>query len=185
MLWDLFLGFLKVGCFAFGGAYGAIPLVRDVTLSNGWLTEDAFTYMIAVSESTPGSIMISMASYVGGDQAGLLGSLVASVAVVLPSFIVILLVMGLFNHFLNNRRFRSFLGGMTPAVMGIVWATGLTMTYSAIAPARVLDVKALLITLILAAAMLLWKPVFKKKLSPTGLICLSAVLGILFYQGRG
>jgi len=181
MLWELFLGFLKVGCFAFGGAYGAIPLVRDVTLSHGWLTEEAFTYMIAVSESTPGSIMISMASYVGGVQAGLLGSLAASVAVVLPSFIVILLVMGLFNHFLKNRRFRAFLGGMTPAVMGVVWATGLNMTYSAIVPAQTLDVKALIITLVLAAAMFLWKPLFKKNLPPTGLICIAALLGMAVY----
>ena len=51
---DLFLGFLKVGCFAFGGAYGAIPLIRDVVLSYGWLSDDTLTYMIAVSESTPG-----------------------------------------------------------------------------------------------------------------------------------
>ena len=181
MLWQLFLGFLKVGCFAFGGAYGAIPLVRDVTLTNGWLTEDAFTYMIAVSESTPGSIMISMASYVGGDQAGLLGSLVASVAVVLPSFVVILLVMGLFNALLKHRLFRSLLGGMTPAVMGIVWATGLTMTVSAFWPAQGLDVKALLITGLLGLCLLFWHKLFKKKLSPIGLICIAALMGMLFY----
>ena len=181
MLWELFINFLKVGCFAFGGAYGAIPLIRDVTLSNGWIAEDAFSYMIAVSESTPGSIMISMATYVGGDVAGFWGAVVASLAVVLPSFIVILLVMGLFNQFLKNRFFRSFLGGMTPAIMGIVWATGLSMTLSAIAPAQTLDVKALLITGLLAACLLGWKPFFKKKLSPIGLICLSALMGMLVY----
>lgn len=55
---DLFFGFLEVGCFAFGGAYGAIPLIRDVVLSHGWLNDDLLTNMIAVSESTPGPIMI-------------------------------------------------------------------------------------------------------------------------------
>ena len=62
---ELFLGFLKVGCFAFGGAYGAIPLIRDVVLSYGWLDDETLTYMIAVSESTPGPIMVNLATYVG------------------------------------------------------------------------------------------------------------------------
>ena len=71
----LFLGFLKVGCFAFGGAYGAIPLIRDVVLSYGWLTDESLTYMIAVSESTPGPIMVNLATYVGSSQAGLPGAI--------------------------------------------------------------------------------------------------------------
>lgn len=65
---DLFAGFLKVGCFAFGGAYGAIPLIRDVVMSYGWLNDDMLTYMIAVSESTPGPIMVNLATYVGSSQ---------------------------------------------------------------------------------------------------------------------
>ena len=80
---DLFLGFLRVGCFAFGGAYGAIPLIRDVVLSYGWMTDEMLTYMIAVSESTPGPIMVNLATYVGSNQAGLPGALLATFAVVL------------------------------------------------------------------------------------------------------
>ena len=57
--WDLLIGFLKVGLFAFGGAYGAIPLIRDVVLAYGWLDDEMLTYMIAVSESTPGPIMVN------------------------------------------------------------------------------------------------------------------------------
>ena len=89
---DLLLGFLRVGCFAFGGAYGAIPLIRDVVLSYGWMDDDALAYMIAVSESTPGPIMVNLATYVGSSQAGLPGAILATLAVVLPSFIVILLI---------------------------------------------------------------------------------------------
>ena len=89
VLLDLFIGFLRVGCFAFGGAYGAIPLIRDVVLSYGWLTDEALTYMIAVAESTPGPIMVNLATYVGSSQAGLLGAILATTAVVLPSFIII------------------------------------------------------------------------------------------------
>ena len=83
--WELFIGFLQVGCFAFGGAYGAIPLIRDVVLSYGWLTDETLAYMIAVAESTPGPIMINLATYVGSSQAGIVGSILATLAVVLPS----------------------------------------------------------------------------------------------------
>ena len=88
---ELFLGFLKVGCFAFGGAYGAIPLIRDVVLSYGWLNDEMLTYMIAVSESTPGPIMVNMATYIGSSQGGFLGAVLATLAVVTPAFFIILL----------------------------------------------------------------------------------------------
>ena len=83
---DLLIGFLKVGCFAFGGAYGAIPLIRDVVLSYGWLSDEVLTYMIAVSESTPGPIMVNLATYIGSSQAGILGAFVATLAVVYHLF---------------------------------------------------------------------------------------------------
>ena len=79
---DLFLGFLKVGCFAFGGAYGAIPLIRDVVMSYGWLRDEMLTYMIAVSESTPGPIMVNLATYIGSNQAGFLEEQICSSCVV-------------------------------------------------------------------------------------------------------
>ena len=100
---DLFLGFLKVGCFAFGGAYGAIPLIWDVVLSYGWLNDEMLTYMIAVSESTPGPIMVNLATYIGSSQAGFFGAVIATLAVVLPSFLIILLVTALLKTALKNR----------------------------------------------------------------------------------
>ena len=99
---DLFIGFLKVGLFAFGGAYGAISLIRDIVLSYGWLSEEMITYMIGVIESTPGPIMINLATYVGSSQGGVLGAMLATLAVVLPSFITILLVMIILKKVLNN-----------------------------------------------------------------------------------
>ena len=101
---DLLLGFLKVGCFAFGGAYGAIPLIRDVVMSYGWLSEEMLTYMIAVSESTPGPIMVNLATYIGSNQAGFLGAAIATLAVVLPSFLIILLVTALLKTALKNNK---------------------------------------------------------------------------------
>ena len=83
---ELFAGFLKVGLFYIGGGYASIPLIRDVVMSYGWLSEDMLTYMIAVSESTPGPIMVNLATYVGITQAGMPGAFVATFAVVLPAF---------------------------------------------------------------------------------------------------
>ena len=99
---DLFLCFLKVGSFAFGGAYGAIPLIRDVVMSYGWLRDEMLTYMIAVSESTPGPIMVNLATYIGSNQAGFLGAVVATLAVVLPSFLIILWGTALLKTALKN-----------------------------------------------------------------------------------
>ena len=83
---ELILGFLEVGCFSFGGAYAAIPLIRDVVLKYGWLEEETLLYFIGVCESTPGPIMINLATYVGSSQAGVLGALLATTMVVLPAF---------------------------------------------------------------------------------------------------
>ena len=109
---ELFLGFLKVGCFTFGGAYGAIPLIRDVVRSYGWLSDEALGYMIAVSESTPGSIMVNLATYVGSEQGGFWGALVATVAVTLPAFLVILVLTVLLRSAMKNRWVNAALGGL-------------------------------------------------------------------------
>lgn len=181
---DLFFGFLKVGCFAFGGAYGAIPLIRDVVLSYGWMSEDMLSYMIAVSESTPGPIMVNLATYIGSSRGGILGAVVATAAVVLPSFVIILLVTALLTALLKNQYIQAILRGLKPCVIGIVLATGVYMTVKnafftegglSLSPVP------LAITALVAAAMLVWKPIFKKKMSPILLIVLSAVLGSVLY----
>ena len=180
---DLFLGFLRVGCFAFGGAYSAIPLIRDVVLSYGWLTDETLTYMIAVSESTPGPIMVNLATYVGSSQAGFWGAVLATLAVVLPSFIVILLVMVALKTLLKNKYMQAILRGLKPCIIGIILATGIYMTASNCIPSAMnsFDMRAIIITLVLAAIMWGTKPVLKKKTPPIMLIVVSACLGIVVY----
>ena len=124
---DLLIGFLKAGLFAFGGAYGAIPLIRDVVLSYGWIEDEMLTYMIAVSESTPGPIMVNLATYVGSSQAGFWGALIATTAVVLPSFIIILLIMVLLKKLLKDPYVQAILRGLKPCIIGIILATGVFM----------------------------------------------------------
>ena len=181
---ELLVGFLKVGCFAFGGAYGAIPLIRDIVMSYGWLSDEMLTYMIAVSESTPGPIMVNLATYVGSSQAGLLGAVIATLAVVLPSFLIILLVTALLKTVLKNKYVQAILRGLKPCVIGIVLATGIFMMLSNCfgqGSSLAINLQAIIITLLLATAIFGYKHFKKKKLSPIALIIISACLGIIVY----
>ena len=181
---DLLLGFLKVGCFAFGGAYGAIPLIRDVVISYGWLSDEMLTYMIAVSESTPGPIMVNLATYIGSSQAGALGAVIATLAVVLPSFLIILLVTALLKTALKNKYVQAVLRGLKPCVIGIVLATGIYMVlgncFGTISEIKV-NMQAICITALLVASIFGYMYFAKKKLSPIGLIILSAIFGIIIF----
>ena len=179
---NLFLGFLKVGCFAFGGAYGAIPLIRDVVMSFRWLSDEMLTYMIAVSESTPGPIMVNLATYIGSNQAGFLGAVIATLAVVLPSFLIILLVTASLKTALKNKYVQAVLRGLKPCVIGIVLATGIYMVlgnclgaFSAIK----VNMQAIIITALLFAVIFGYKHFAKKKLSPIILIIVSAIAGVV------
>ena len=183
---DLLIGFLKVGLFSFGGAYGAIPLIRDVVMSYGWMSDATLSNMIAVSESTPGPIMVNMATYVGSSQGGILGSLLATFAVVLPAFVIILLIMVLLKNALKNQYVKAVLGGLKPCVIGIVLAMGIYMIISNIFPASFggFDWKTLLLTIFLAAVLYLpprIAPKKLKKISPILLIVIAAVCGIIIY----
>ena len=181
ILLDLFLGFLKVGSFTFGGGYAAIPLVRDVVLSYGWLSEEELTYMIAIAESTPGPIMVNLATYVGSAQGGILGAALATLAVVLPSFFIIILVISILKNFLNSPAVQAVLRGLKPCVVGIILATGATMTLRHCFPAGAVAISAVLITALLFAAIFLYEKLKKKKISPIMLIIVSALLGMLLY----
>ncbi len=181
---DLFIGFLKVGLFAFGGAYGAIPLIRDVVLSYGWIGDEMLTYMIAVSESTPGPIMVNLATYVGSSQAGFWGAVTATSAVVLPSFIIILLIMVLLKKLLKDPYVQAVLRGLKPCIIGIILATGIYMIlHNSVGSLQDLSVNttAVIMTVILGTVYFGSGKILKKGISPIGLIGLSAAAGIIVY----
>ena len=181
---DLLIGFLKVGLFAFGGAYGAIPLIRDVVLAYGWLNDEMLTYMIAVSESTPGPIMVNLATYVGSSQAGFPGALIATMAVVMPSFIIILLIMVLLKKLLKSPYVQAVLQGMKPCIIGIILATGLYMILHNCVDSSIqfsLNTTAIIMTVVLSAVYFGSGKILKKGISPIGLIGISAVAGIIIY----
>ncbi len=185
---QLFLTFLQVGAFSFGGGYGMISLIREKVLLHGWLCEEELLNMIAVAESTPGPIAVNMATFVGSAQGGILGAFLATLGVVLPSFILILVIAALMRNLLKYAGVKAFLGGIRPCVVGLILATAITMFMSiTVGFARVgdtlaVDVGSLIIFAVLIAIAIVSKLVFKRKVSPILMILISAGLGMIVYS---
>ena len=183
----LFLTFLKIGAVSFGGGYGMISLIRDDCLANGWLTEEELLNFIAVAESTPGPIAVNMSTFVGSAQGGILGALLATLGVVLPSFAIILLIASVFTRLLKYAGVKATLGGIRPAIVALILGTAATMFLSLIfgikniGSAFSFDFKS---AIVLVAIFLIsfgyskWK---KKQFSPILLILISGALGIVLW----
>ena len=184
----LFLSFFEIGLFTFGGGYAMISLIRDKALALGWLTEEELLNMIAVSESTPGPIAVNMATFVGSSQGGVLGSLAATLGVVLPSFIIILLISAVIRDFLKYKGVQAFLKGVRPCVVALILGTAVTMAlsilfgFTTIGGGLDMDIKGIVILMILLMIAFIFKKIKKKKPSPILMILVSAGLGILMYS---
>ena len=187
ILLELFLIFLKVGAVSFGGGYAMISLIREEVLLRGWLTESELLNLIAVAESTPGPIAVNMATFVGSEKGGILGSLLATLGVVLPSFIIILLIAAVIRSFLRLGAVKAFLSGLRPVVVGLILATAVTLLLGTLFGIKRLadpisvDLPGVLILALLISVSLLWKRLRGKKPSPIVMILLSAALGLLLY----
>lgn len=181
---ELFLTFLQIGAVSFGGGYGMISLIREKVLTHGWLTEEKLLNMIAVAESTPGPIAVNMATFVGSEQGGMLGSLLATLGVVLPSFIIILLIAALIRNILKYKGVQAFLGGIRPCVVALILATAVTLFLSTmlgittVSSSMMVDFRGLFIL----GVLIMVSFVFKKKPSPIIMILLSAGLGMTLYS---
>ena len=179
----LFLEFFKIGLFTFGGGYAMIPLVKEVVLEYGWLTESEFYNFIGICESTPGPIAINMATYIGARQGDLLSSICATVGVILPSFIIIILIAALLKNIIKNSYVQAFLTGIKPVVLGLIASTGLILFAKAIGYVNLKTFNFNLpATIIFGVLVILYFGVlklFKKKLSAFSIILISAILGIL------
>ena len=185
---QLFVTFFEIGLFTFGGGYAMISLIRDKALALGWLTEEQLLNMIAVAESTPGPIAVNMATFVGSTQGGVLGALTATLGVVLPSFIIILLIASVIRNFLKYKGVQAFLGGVRPCVVALILATAVTMALSTLLHVTTLtgciapDLRAIAILALLVAIALVFQKIKKKKPSPIVMILISAGLGMVLYS---
>ena len=186
-LLELFFTFFKIGLFTFGGGYAMLPLMTDEVVAHGWLTSSEVLNLIGVAESTPGPIAINMATFVGASEGGVLGAMFATLGVILPSFIIILLIATLIRGILKFAGVKAFLTGIRPVVVGLIVATGLTLTLSVITAISVVgepvsfDWRALVIFLSVAIVHFVYKKIKKKSISAIFLILTAALLGMLLY----
>ena len=184
----LFLTFLEIGACSFGGGYGMISLIRELTIANGWLTEKELLNFIAVSESTPGPIAINMATFVGSSQGGIFGAFCATLGVVLPSFVIILIIAALLRNLLKYPAVQGILGGIRPCVVGLIFATSCIMMLStlfgfgSIGDALTPNYIGIAIFAVIFAIGFGYKKIKKKAISPILLIVISAVLGGVLYS---
>lgn len=136
----LFLTFFLIGITTFGGGYATLSLIQsEIVYGNAWISESTFTDIVAISQMTPGPIGINCATYAGyevmrnaggGYLLGIIGSFVATVAIVLPSFIIILSIAKIYQKFMNTRAFKTIMAGLRPIVIGLIGAAALVLMFS-------------------------------------------------------
>ncbi len=180
----LFLEFLKIGASAFGGAYGAIPLIREAVLSRGWMDEAQLMNLLGISESTPGPIMVNAATMTGFGQAGIIGAAVATLGVILPSFLIMLIVPRLQKKWSGHRVIRLAMRGIKPCLAGVICATGIHLAVELLLTQNTdahFDVLMLLLLGVLCFLSFAWQKFRKTSISPIVLIVVAAILGIIIF----
>ena len=171
---ELFWVFFLIGAFTFGGGYAMIAMIQQQVVSRGWMETEQLIDFIAIAESTPGPIAVNMATFVGSQMGGVLGALCATLGVVLPSFVVILIVARCFRAFCASKWVKGIMSGLKPAVVGLIASAAATVGGTA------LFGKGMAETLFwwVVIAVMLTISIKWKKLHPVVIICICAVLGI-------
>lgn len=176
---SLFLTFFKIGALTFGGGYAMLPLIREEIARHGWMELERLVDFIAVSESTPGPFAVNISTYIGAELAGLPGAACATLGVVLPSFIIILLIARFFVSFSENKYVKGCMDGLRPAVVGMIGSAVVSVgesvffsdgfSFSAIASPSFCVCAAVFALMLLSEL---------KNTHPIAVIALSAALGI-------
>ena len=185
---QLFWEFFQAGLFAIGGGMATVPFLQDISAKTGWFTAADLADMIAVSESTPGPIGINMATYVGyttvhnhyGPVAGILGSIVATVGLVTPSVIIILIIAKFLEKFRDNRYVNAAMYGLRAASVALISASVFRITDIRQFRSAVIDYRSFLLAALILA-LTRWVPQ-TKKLHPVIFIAVSALIGIVFHM---
>ena len=185
---SLFFTFFKIGLFTFGGGYGTIPLIEGEIVNKGYLSEELFLNFIGIAESTPGPIAINIATFIGAEYYGILGSLLATLGVVLPAFIIMFIISALLKNFSSNKWVKGFMNGVQPFVIGLIISTGLLIiieclyvNFGDFTTAPIFDITSIIVTAIIILTNYIYKIFKKKNLPVIPLILISAVLGLIFF----
>ena len=182
---ELFLTFLMIGAITFGGGYAMLPIIQKEVAAKGWVDAASLVDFVAVSESTPGPFAVNMATYVGAEVGGVFGAVCATLGVVVPSFVVILIVAKCYDAFRQSKVVKGCMSGLKPAVVGLIGGAVLSVGLTVFFP-NGLSVGAFTqLKFYLAAGITAVMAVLAfKKVHPIIIICISAAIGIaLGYLG--
>lgn len=168
LLSQLFLQFFHVGVFSFGGGYATLPFLYDIADKFHWYSAKQLTDMLAISSITPGPVGVNVATFAGFTTAGILGSLVATTAIILPSYIIVTIVFKVIDKFRTNRNIKGAIRGLKPAGCALLSAVGIKLLFTSNLH--------LLGTLILFGFLILS---IKKKQDPLFYLGISAILGLI------
>ena len=184
ILLRLYFEFAKVGLFAVGGGLATIPFLQNMGANTGWFTSTDLTTMIAVSESTPGPMGVNMATYVGFETAGLPGAVIATLGLITPSIIIIMIIAGFLQKFRQSKTVDAIFQGLRPASTALIAAAGLSVAMSVLFTAGSTTEHTFSVhwpAVILAVVVFLCMRQEKlKKLHPVVFIALAAVAGAVF-----
>ncbi len=182
----LFLEFFKMGALTFGGGYAMIPFIEETVLGHNWMSTRELVDFIAVSESTPGAFAVNISTYIGSEVGGLFGAFVATLGLVLPPFVIILLIAKVYDRFKKHILVQGMMLGLKSTVVGLIGATVLSVGMEVFFsggnfPAALQTANFYVSLAIFAAALFL---LLYKKLNPIAVIGLSAGAGIILgYSG--
>lgn len=171
ILIKLFISFFKIGAFSFGGGYAMLPLMKKEVIGiHSWVTSPEFIDIVAISEMTPGPVAINTATFLGYRVAGVIGSIIATLAVVLPSFIIMSLIIHFISKFKNSPYSNWFFTGIRPIVLGLIGSASITVAMDAF-----IDIKSIVL------AILIFFLVSFKDLNPIFAIILAGITGAVLY----
>ncbi len=178
---ELLLTFMKIGLFTFGGGYAMIPLIdRECVEKKNWITADELSEVTAVAESTPGPIAINCATYVGSKKAGIGGAAVATLGVVIPSFVIILLISGFMDSLLENAVFSNAFKGIRVAVSLLIIRAGIKMLVGILKKSKKKAISAVMAAVFFTAVAAL--NVLGIHFSTIYLILISGVAGLCVFE---
>ena len=167
---ELFWVFFLIGAFTFGGGYAMIAMIQQQVSARGWMGAEELVDFIAIAESTPGPIAVNMATFVGAKMGGVAGAVCATLGVVMPSFIIILIVAKCYDRFKRSRLVKGAMSGLKPAVIGMIGTAVLSIGKTVfVQPGLWVSASLFAIMAVLAF----------KKVHPIIIICISAAAGIL------
>ena len=177
---ELLWAFFKIGALTFGGGLAMLPLIEDEVLSHGWIDGESLVNFIAVAESTPGPIAVNLATYVGSEVGGVLGAFCATLGVVLPSFVIILIIAGCYEKFKRNSVVKGCMSGLKPCVVGLIGAAAVSVLRTVFVPdgfsLGIFAEAGTYVSLGIFAVALFMSI---KKLHPIFVVCFSAAVGII------